>query len=295
MRTHALVIAILAVTVACSSKSKEKEKEPPAPAPTQPTTPTTPTPATPSPSSTGAVDEAAFKALHQLKTAPAPPRAGEAIDLAGTRAYLSLPKGGTGPFPAVVVIHEWWGLNEHIEHWTDRLAAAGFAALAVDLYGGKVATTPDDAMAAMKAVDSTKASATIQAALDFLATDPRIKAPKRGVIGWCFGGAWSLQTAIAHPELSAAVIYYGHLDVEPGSIPKIKAKVLGVFGNKDTAIPPAAVDAFDAALTAAKIDHTIHRYDADHGFANPSGERYDETAAADAWAKVLAFLQQTLR
>ena len=245
------------------------------------------------PSSTGTLDEASFKALHELRADHAPPLHGTTIDLAGGKAYLSLP-AGTPPFPALVVVHEWWGLNEHIEHWADRLAQAGYAALAVDLYGGKVATTPDDAMAAMKAVDKAQASATITAALDFLAKDPRVTAAHRGVIGWCFGGGWSLQTALAHPELDAAVIYYGQLVTDPTELRAIKAKVLGIFGNKDQGIPPAEVDRFEAGLKAAGVDAQILRYDADHAFANPSGARYDQPSATDAWKHVEAFLAATL-
>jgi carboxymethylenebutenolidase len=242
------------------------------------------------PSDTGAVTEAEFKAMHE----PPKPGAGVALhgqplEINGAKAYLSLP-AGPGPFPAIVVIHEWWGLNENIEHWADRLASTGWAALAVDLYGGVVATTPDDAMKAMKSVDDAKAAQTISAAIDFLAKDPRIKATKRAVIGWCFGGGWSLQTALAHPELDGAIIYYGQLVTDADKLKAIKARVLANFGNKDKGIPPDKVNEFEAALKQAGVHAEIHRYDAEHAFANPSNPHYDETAAADAWTHVLAFL-----
>jgi carboxymethylenebutenolidase len=213
------------------------------------------------------------------------------IDLKGTKAYLSLPKGA-GPFPAIVVIHEWWGLNSNIEHWADRMASAGWAALAVDLYSGVVATNRDDAMAAMKAVDDTKAAAVIRAGLDFVASDPRIKAPKKAVIGWCFGGGWSLQAALQNPDLDGAIIYYGQLETDPAKLKAIKAKVLGVFGTRDKGIPPEKVAEFQAALTSAGIPVEIHSYDAEHAFANPSNPIYDEKSAADAWTHVLAFLDK---
>ena len=271
-------IAVLLALVACSSKS-------PAPATT------TPAPVTENkPAETGGLSEEEFKALH---TPPAPGQApvlhGETIDLAGTKAYLSLPEG-KGPFPAIIVIHEWWGLNENIEHWADRLAKTGWAALAVDLYGGTVAKTPDEAMAAMKTVDPAKASATIDAAIDFVSKDPRIAAPKRAVIGWCFGGGWSLQTALDHPELDGAIIYYGQLETDPAKLAAIKAQLLGVFGNEDKGIPPAKVNEFEAALKKAGVRETIYRYDAEHAFANPSNPKYDEKASADAWSHVVAFL-----
>ena len=246
------------------------------------------------PSATGALDEASFKALHQLRTDAAPALHGTVIDLAGGKAYLSLP-AGQPPFPAVLVIHEWWGMNQHIEHWADRLANAGYAALAVDLYQGKVATTPDEAMTAMKSVDQAKAAATINAGLELLAQDPRVVARKRGVIGWCFGGGWSLQTALAHPDLDATVMYYGQLETDPVKLTAIKSKLLGIFANKDTGIPPAEVDKFASALGEAKVDAKILRYDADHAFANPSGAKYDQAAATSAWAEVEKFLAANLK
>lgn len=266
---------LAALAVACSSPSKP--------------TPTTPPPGDNVPASTGPLDEAAFKAMHAPPTEGPAKRAGQAIDLGGSKAYLSLP-AGKGPFPAIVVIHEWWGLNANIEAWADRLASAGWAAIAVDLYGGVVATDPDTAMKAMKAVEPAKASAVIAAALDFAAKDPRIQAPKRAVIGWCFGGAWSLQTALAHPELDGAIIYYGQLETDPKKLAAIQARVLGVFGNRDKGIPPETVDTFEAGLKQAGVRAQIQRYDADHAFANPSNPKYDEANAADAWKHVLAFL-----
>jgi carboxymethylenebutenolidase len=241
------------------------------------------------PAMTGPLSEAEFKALHEPPTAPPQNLKGQVIDLNGTKAYLSLPPG-EGPFPAIVVIHEWWGLNGNIEHWADRLAGTGWAALAVDLYSGKVATTPDEAMAAMKAVDQEKAKATITAAFDFLSKDSRVAAKKKVVMGWCFGGGWSLQTALAHPDLDGAIIYYGQLETDPAKLGAIKGQVLGVFGNKDKGIPPPKVDEFEAALKTAGVKAQIYRYDAEHAFANPSNPKYDEKSAADAWSHVLAFL-----
>lgn len=241
------------------------------------------------------VDEETFKAMHELREDQPPALHGVEIDLAGGKAYLALPPGKTGPMPAVVVIHEWWGLNDHVKHWADRMAADGYAALAVDLYGGAVAKTPDEAMAAMKAVDATKAKAVLAAAHRFLRDDPRIKAPKRGVMGWCFGGAWSLQHAIAQSDLDAAVIYYGRLVEEPKELAKINAPLLGVFGDRDRGIPPEAVAKFAAAVKAAGKSIELHQYDAEHAFANPSNPKYDPVASADAWGHVRAFFDTHLR
>ena len=243
----------------------------------------------------GAITEEQFKALHTTPGAdPSGQRNGTRVDLAdGSKAYLSLPKG-PGPHPGIIVVHEWWGLNGHMEAWADRLAALGWAALAVDLYG-KVAKDPDEAMAMGKAVDETKGKATMHAALEFLMSDARTKSPVQAVIGWCFGGAWSLKAAIAEPELDGAIIYYGHLETDPAKLAPIKASVLGIFGNNDPGIPPEEVNKFEAALKQAGVKHAIHRYDAQHAFANPSNtEKYDEKNAAAAWGKVQAFLD-TLR
>jgi carboxymethylenebutenolidase len=271
MSRHVLFAALIA---ACSSSSPSA----------------TSSSSSPRPSDTGAVSEAEFKAMHAPPTNGPVQLAGQMVDLAGGKAYLALPKG-QGPFPAILVIHEWWGLNANIQHWSDRLASAGWAALAVDLYGGAVTANADDAMKAMKAVDDAKAAQVITAGLEFLAKDPRVQAPTRAVIGWCFGGGWSLQTALAHPELAGAIIYYGQLETDPAKLKAIKGQLLGVFGNKDKGIPPAKVNEFEAALKQAGVKAEIRRYDADHAFANPSNPKYDEASSADAWSHVLAFLK----
>jgi carboxymethylenebutenolidase len=242
------------------------------------------------PSDTGAVTEAEFKAMHAAPTTNAAQLHGHEFELAGTKAYLSLP-AGPGPHPGIVLIHEWWGLNGNIEHWADRFASAGWAALAVDLYGGTVATTPDQAMATMKTVDKAKAAQTISAAIDYLKTDPRIAAPRRAVIGWCYGGGWALQTALAHPELDGMIMYYGMLEQDPAKLAAIKARVVAIFGDRDQSIPPADVDKFEAALKQAGVKADVYRYDAEHAFANPSNPHYDEASAGNAWKHVLAFLE----
>lgn len=243
---------------------------------------------------TGGLSEEEFKALHELKTGAPAKLDGQDITVDGTKAYLSLPDAKKTSGIGIVVIHEWWGLNDNIRHWTDRLAKDGYAALAIDLYDGVVAKTPDDAMKAMKAVDDKKALATLLAAHDFLEKDPRVMAKKTGSIGWCFGGAWSLRLAMNEPDLDAAVIYYGHLVTNPDELKNIKADLLGIFGNRDKAITPDDVNAFEAALGKTNVKHTIFRFDADHAFGNPSNPRYDQKSAAEAWAHVHEFFGKTL-
>jgi len=243
---------------------------------------------------TGVLGEKEFAALHELKEDETPELKGQMVDLGDSRAYLSLPESAKF-HSAVLVIHEWWGLNEHIKHWADRLAADGYAALAVDLYGGAVATTPAEARRAMTAVDEEQALATLQAALQFLRDDERVHAEKRACIGWCFGGTWSLRLAMAAPDLDAAVMYYGRVVDDIEQLSAMRAPLLGVFGNLDPSIPPEAVDAFEAALQRAGKDAVIRRYDANHAFANPSSARYDSDHAAAAWAEVRPFLRRHLR
>ena len=244
---------------------------------------------------TGVLSEEAFAALHALRTDAAPRLAGAQVTLSdGTSAYLSVPPGD-GPHPGVIVIHEWWGLNDHIRHWADRLAADGYAALAVDLYRGRVATAREDALKYMKSVDQAQGRATIQAARDFLKSDPRARASRVGAIGWCFGGGWSLQAALTLPDLKAAVIYYGRLVTDSAALSQINANVLGVFGNHDRGIPPSAVDAFEKAMADAGRSLRVLRFEANHAFANPSSARYDATSAEKAFGAVRAFLASNLK
>jgi len=236
---------------------------------------------------TGVLDEAAFAALHELRDDAAPERRGEPIELAGTRAYLSRP-ADEEPLGGVVVIHEWWGKNEHIEHWADRLASDGYVALAVDLYGGVVAKTREEAQAAMAEVDEDAALATLRAAHAYLQGELGLE--RTASIGWCFGGGWSLRLALAEPELDAAVMYYGRLVTDVEALRGLEADVLGIFGERDEGIPPSAVAEFRAAMAQAGASLELHSYDAEHAFANPSSARYDERHASEAWEETRAFL-----
>ena len=257
--------------------------------PPQPPTPA-PEPA-PTPANNG-LDEKAFAALHSLKQDKAPPLTGTMVKIGEQQHYLALPKDKKAPLPAVLLIHEWWGLNDHIKHWADRLAAEGYATLAVDLYGGKVGTTSDEATALMKAVDADRAGVTLKAAFEYLSADTNIQASKRATLGWCFGGKWSLQFAIAEPRLDACVLYYGQLPTDDAQLQRIHAPVLGVFGTKDKSISKEAVDAFEGAMQKAGKECRVLRYEAVHAFANPSSAGYDQANAAKAWTEVRAFLRE---
>ncbi len=240
------------------------------------------------------ISEADFQALHQLSEEERPDLRGKMVAFGDGQGYLSLPAQGQAPLPGVLLIHEWWGLNEHVKHWADRLAAEGYAALAVDLYGGQVATTREGALANMKAVEPEQALAMLAAAHRFLGEDPRVRAPRRVTMGWCFGGHWSLQHAIHTPDLDGAVIYYGRLITDPDRLQSIACPIVGIFGNQDQGIPPAAVDEWLEAMQATDVDVDVHRFDAPHAFANPSNARYDGPSAEAAWQKVRAFLADRL-
>jgi carboxymethylenebutenolidase len=243
---------------------------------------------------TGDVSEESFRRLHELSAEQAPPPRGEGVDLGGSRGYLSLPEGEARA--AVIVIHEWWGLNDHVRHWTDRLAAEGYAALGVDLYGGQVATTPERAMELMRQVDDGAALEVVRSAVAFLDTDPRVAATeRRGIIGWCFGGGWSLESALRLDGFAAVVMYYGRPVTDVERLRGLDGPLLGIFGTEDESIPPARVDELERALEEAGVEHTILRFDAPHAFANPSSGRYHAEAAGRAWAAVREHLARTLR
>jgi carboxymethylenebutenolidase len=204
---------------------------------------------------------------------------------------------GKGPFPALIVIHEWWGLNDWVKDQASKLADQGYAALAVDLYRGKVATTPDVAHEIMRGVPEDRAKRDLHAAFDFLASQPNVKKDRIGSIGWCMGGGYSLDVALQEPTLAAAVINYGHLATETDALKKINAPILGLFGAQDRGIPPADVKKFGATLDqlGKKIDIKIYD-DAGHAFENPNNkEGYREADATDAWKRTVEFLASTLK
>ncbi|HEX3127052.1 MAG TPA: dienelactone hydrolase family protein, partial [Thermoanaerobaculia bacterium] len=185
----------------------------------------------------------------------------------------------------------------NIRQMAQRLAGEGYTALAVDLYGGQVADTPEKAQELMKAVlaNTAEGAENVRQAYEYLET--KEKAPKIGVIGWCFGGGWSLQTALLMPnKIDATVIYYGHLEMDKAKLGLLKMPILGFFGGKDQSIPVASVKEFEKTLKDLGKWVEIHIYDdANHAFANPSGGNYNEAAAKDAWQRTVAFLAKNLK
>jgi carboxymethylenebutenolidase len=204
---------------------------------------------------------------------------------------------GKGPFPAVIVIHEWWGLNDWVKEQASKLADQGYVTLAMDLYRGKVATTPDEAHEIMRGVPEDRAKRDLAAAFDFLKAQKNVKPERIGSIGWCMGGGYSLDVALQEPTLAADVINYGHLAVDENSLKKINAPILGIFGGKDRGIPVEDVKKFEQTLkqSGKKIEVVIYP-DAGHAFENPNNkEGYRAQDAADAWKRTVDFLAGTLQ
>jgi carboxymethylenebutenolidase len=211
--------------------------------------------------------------------------------------YLAYPAAAEGGLPAVLVFHEWWGLNDNIKKMADQLAGEGYVALAADLYGGRVASQPEAARSLMEQAlkDRDAMGQNLRQAHAYL--KEQIKATRVGTIGWCFGGGISLQASLIVPDqVDATVIYYGHVSSDPADLKPLKAPILGLFGGADDGIPVESVRAFEATLKSLGKQATIVIYDgAGHAFANPSGTSYKADAAADAWQKSLAFLAEHLK
>jgi carboxymethylenebutenolidase len=204
---------------------------------------------------------------------------------------------GKGPIAAIIVIHEYWGLNDWVKEQASKLADQGYETLAIDLYRGKVATTPDMAHEIMRGVPEDRAKRDLHAAFVFLQAQPNVKKDRIGAIGWCMGGGYSLDVALQEPTLAADVINYGHLATDPESLKKINAPILGLFGGQDQGIPPADVKKFGETLDkmGKKIDIKIYD-NAGHGFENPNNKTgYRPDDAADAWKRTVAFFAENLK
>jgi len=211
--------------------------------------------------------------------------------------FLAMPGDAAEPLPGVLVIHEWWGLNDNIKAMTRRLAGEGYVALAVDLYDGAVAAAPAQAQELMTALlaEPDAARANLRQAYQYL--EKYALSPAIGSIGWCLGGGWSLQTALMLPDqLDAMVMYYGQVVTDPAQLEALRTPILGLFGELDQSIPLRDVQTFRTALNQLGKDAEILVYSgADHAFANPSGGNYNAQRAAEAWETTLAFLNENLK
>lgn len=202
--------------------------------------------------------------------------------------------------PAVVMIHEWWGLNENIKNMANLVAKQGFVVLAADLYKGEVANNPERAMELVQTVrnNQNNSISNLQTAVKYLSLLPNVDSSKIASLGWCFGGGQSLQLALNsqdHP-LAATILYYGTpLVTDKALLSKIKWPVLGIFGDKDQSIPIEEIKQFGNSLNQSGITNNIHIYKGvGHAFANPSGDNYAPKETEDAWQKTLSFLKKYL-
>jgi len=210
--------------------------------------------------------------------------------------YLAYPSGMTEPLPAIIMIHEWWGLNDNIRAMADRLAGEGYIVFAVDLFAGNVASSPAEARKLMLEVieDPESANRNIMEAYEFVSKTAG--APRIGSLGWCFGGGWSLNAALLLPdELDASAIYYGQVTADEDRLRPVNTPLLGLFGAEDRGIRVESVEAFRSALENLRKDYEIHIYPGvGHAFANPTGRNYDAASASDAWRRTLEFLGRHL-
>lgn len=207
------------------------------------------------------------------------------------KAALAMPD--TAPAPAILLIHEWWGLNDQIKTMAAALAREGYMALAVDLYDGKVATDREAAQRHMQAVDPAEAKRTLAAWIGWLREHPQ-GTGKIGTIGWCFGGGWSLTAATLAP-VDAAVVYYGRVNQPAAELAALEGPVLGHFATRDGWINAEMVAGFEAAMRSAGKPFEVHWYEADHAFANPTGARHDAADAELAWRRTLDFFAAHLK
>jgi len=242
----------------------------------------------------------AFAALCAFAVPPTPALAGMVSFTEGTtkvNGYLETPEG-EGTHPAIIAVHEWWGVNDWVKSQAERLRKQGYVVLAVDLYDGKVAKDQETAHQLMSGLDDAEVIAKLRAAADFLRGRSDVRSNAIGVIGWCMGGKYAIRLAAADPGIRAVVMYYGAPLTDERAIRGIQAAVLGNFGAEDKGPSPGQVRAFEKALKRAgkRVDFKIYP-GAGHAFANEDNPwgGYREAAAKDAWQRTVAFLKKELK
>lgn len=210
-------------------------------------------------------------------------------------AFVAWPPG-TQAAPAIVVVHEWWGLNSQIRALARRLSSQGYLVIVPDLYHGKVASDPMKAHELMRGLESTEALGTLEAAVAWVRAQPRAAKSRVGVIGFCMGGGLALGLGLQDPSIAATVMFYGSPETDPEKLAKLKGALQGHFGELDEGIPRKRVDEFRAALQKAGKSAEIYTYPgAGHAFMHDGVESYRPDAARQAWARMLAFFQKRLR
>ncbi|HUJ29759.1 MAG TPA: dienelactone hydrolase family protein [Candidatus Acidoferrum sp.] len=202
-----------------------------------------------------------------------------------------------GRYPSIIVIHDWWGLNDFVKQQTEKLAGEGFVALAVDLYGGKVTSDPAEAHEWSRSLNTDQAVLNLMESIVYLSSRNDVERGRVGVLGWSMGGWYALQLAIRVPRLGACVVNYGVLPTDPNDMQNIGAPVLGNFGADDHGVTPADVQAFQKAMQTLDRQVDVKIYDgAGHSFEDPDNKTaYRPEAAEDAWKRTIAFLNKSLR
>ncbi len=211
----------------------------------------------------------------------------DAADGKQANAYFIAAKKKSNKY--LIVIQEWWGLNDNVKMESDKYYTdlGDVNVIAVDMYDGKVAATPDSAMKLMRGADMGRMTAIIQGAIKYAGSKASIYS-----IGWCFGGMWSLQTAIlAGPQAKGTVMYYGRPETNMDKLKSIQCDIIGFFGNLDQSPSPAMVNDFEKNMKEAGKNLSVNRYEAGHGFANPSNPSYNAAAKEDAYTKAIAFFK----
>jgi len=246
-------------------------------------------------------DQSAGSAGAAVDVAPQRPVVAETLPYAEVDeelvyGHFVFPADMVDPLPGVIVIHEWWGLNDRVRATADRIAAEGYVVLALDLFAGGSTKSPAEAREMMVTVVENPALAeeNIRQAYQFLLDSGQ--APRIGVLGWDFGGGWALNTAMLFPdELDATVIYYGQVTADEGRLAPVDVPILGLFGANDLGIPVASVQSFERALQNLGKNYEIEIYpDVKHAFADPASANYNAAVAEQAWARALAFLDRHL-
>ena len=212
-------------------------------------------------------------------------------------AMMYTPSNAKDKLPAIVVIHEWWGLDDWIKDQAQKFADQGYITLAVDLYRGKTAASPDEAHELMRGLPEDRATRDLKAAVTYLKSQKNVDSARIGSIGWCMGGGYSLAAALAEPTLKATVINYGRLITDEESLRSINAAILGIFGAKDRGIPVDSVRKFETAMKKLGKNVQIKIYDdAGHAFQNPNNKGgYNKADTEDAWKLQTDFFARELK
>ncbi len=212
-----------------------------------------------------------------------------------TSARWAIPEG-TGPFPAIILVHEWWGFNDWIGHKMEELTREGYAVLAIDLYRGKSTNNPEEAHELMRGLPEDRAMRDLSSAMNYLKQQPTVKPQKIGVIGWCMGGGYALKLATQRPDLTVCVVYYGSLPTNKETLARITCPVIAFFGAEDRGISVQDIKQFEQTMQELGKKVIVRIYErAGHAFMNNTRPTYSKPASIDSWKRCLTFLSNTLK